>query len=222
MYRYLLVIVLLFAAWGDALFSRPHRVNQIPNGTVFQCANCHVNPAGGGTRTAFGKAIETGYLDSNGTVVWQANLAQVDSDGDGGTNGEELQDPEGAWIIGAAAPGQRTLVTNPGDPLSTAVQYVFAQKLPDNFQLYQNFPNPFNPTTEIRFSIAKTTLVNLQVFNMTGQLVKTLVDETLVSGEYKTEWNGTDLTGQPVPSGIYFYQLTSERFSEMKRMALVR
>jgi hypothetical protein len=86
---------------------------------VYGCLNCHDSPAGGTPRNAFGVTIEENagiYLDFFGNVVWQASLASIDSDGDGVSNGAELQDPTGAWRIGQPQPGNPALVTNPGYP----------------------------------------------------------------------------------------------------------
>lgn len=94
-------------------WARPFRPGQIPNGNKFSCANCHINPAGGGARNPFGTVVENNYL-VNGDVQWQAALAALDSDGDGRTNGQELQDPNGAWRIGDPAPGDYNKVSNPG------------------------------------------------------------------------------------------------------------
>ena len=96
--------------------ARSQRVSQIPNGSRFSCANCHVNPGGGGSRNAFGQAIESGFLNGSGSsasVNWNAQLAGLDSDGDGATNGTELGDPDGN---GSADAG--VTVTNPGDASS--------------------------------------------------------------------------------------------------------
>ena len=95
--------------------ARPARVNRIPNGTVFSCANCHVNPGGGGTRTAFGAAVFDKIGGNPGDVAfWDSTLAGQDSDGDGFSNGQELGDPDGDFLnVGSAS-----LVTNPGDASS--------------------------------------------------------------------------------------------------------
>ena len=89
-------------------------MGQIPNGSVNSCSNCHINPNGGGTRNAFGQAVEAGLIGSN--VDWGPTLAALDSDGDGFTNGTELQDPNGTWSSGSQ--GNSALVSKPGDASS--------------------------------------------------------------------------------------------------------
>jgi len=91
--------------------ARNFRVARIPNGTAAGCANCHVNPGGGGPRTPFGAAVNTilGGVSTNVTF-WSATLAALDSDGDGLTNGGELLDPDGD-----GTPTGSTGVTNPGN-----------------------------------------------------------------------------------------------------------
>lgn len=81
----------LFLFLDVSVEARSFRVSQIPNGNVNQCANCHLNPGGGGLRNTFGQAVEAGLI--SGDVDWGATLAALDSDGDGFTNGQELQDP---------------------------------------------------------------------------------------------------------------------------------
>lgn len=98
--------------------ARSKRSGEIPNGSVNNCANCHVDPQGGGPRNAFGQMVGTDFLTGAGfvgDVVWGPELAKLDADGDGFTNGEELGDPDGSWAIGDAAPGDPGAVTKPWD-----------------------------------------------------------------------------------------------------------
>ncbi len=88
--------------------------------------------------------------------------------------------------------------------------------------LGQNYPNPFNPSTTIAFQLPQAGPVALKVFNIAGQLVKTLIDEEKGIGEHTVIWNGTNEVGADVPSGIYFYRLQAGEFSETKRMTLLK
>ncbi|MCH2662019.1 hypothetical protein MK163_16380, partial [bacterium] len=117
-------VILLAALFALALSNgaegRPKRVGQIPNGEIHGCANCHVNPAGGGARNDFGRMIEDEFLSAagfSGNVLWQSDLPFLDADGDGVPNGEELGDPNGAWQLGDESDFQ-VLVSLPGDAKS--------------------------------------------------------------------------------------------------------
>jgi hypothetical protein len=90
-------------------------------------------------------------------------------------------------------------------------------EIPTVFNLEQNYPNPFNPSTTIRFAIPKESFTRLETYNALGEKVSTLVSENLSSGTYEYEWNVEGL-----PSGIYFYKLSTDNFSEMKKMILLR
>src|SRR4030042_579532 len=109
---YIVLVVIAFSA--TVLVSRSFRVQKIPNGNKFACANCHVDPQGGGERNAFGQAVEQRVTPNGTQSFWDSQLASLDSDGDGFSNGAELQDPQGVWITGQSNPGNLSLVTNPG------------------------------------------------------------------------------------------------------------
>lgn len=89
--------------------------------------------------------------------------------------------------------------------------------LPANYSLEQNFPNPFNPATTIRYSIPAENKVSINVYNILGQKIKELVNETKQAGIFKAEFDGTGL-----PSGIYIYQLRSGSFIETKKLILLK
>ncbi|OQY29267.1 MAG: hypothetical protein B6244_04600 [Candidatus Cloacimonetes bacterium 4572_55] len=90
------------------------------------------------------------------------------------------------------------------------------------YSLAQNSPNPFNPTTAISFQIPKKEPVELTVYNTVGQQVKTLVDKTMDSGAHVVRWNGTNDSGLPVSSGVYFYRLKTASFDYARRMVLLK
>lgn len=231
LFPYLFMTMLIFSF--SILISRSFRVTQLPNGNVGSCANCHINEGGGGTRNTFGKTVESSFLSSpgsSGNVVWGPDLAAIDSDGDGFTNGEELQDPNGTWIQGQPAPGNASLVTNPGnanskpDPTSVFENSV----IPGQFVLLNNYPNPFNPSTNIIFNIAEVSRVKIEIYNLLGQNVKVLVNKIFAPGTFTETWSALDNSGNKVNSGIYIYrmtavtELTGKMFSDSKRMVLVK
>jgi len=93
---------------------------------------------------------------------------------------------------------------------------------PEKFKLCQNYPNPFNPDTEIRFQIPKSSHIVLKIYNALGQEIRTLVDSQYHAGYHSVNWDGKDVTGNAVSSGVYFYQLQTESFSQMRKMSLIR
>jgi thermitase len=86
----------------------------------------------------------------------------------------------------------------------------------------KNFPNPFNPTTEIQFNLENSTQARLTIYNLLGREITTLINKQLPAGDHSVLWNGTDENGQKVASGIYFYKLTTEYMVETKRMLLLK
>nr|HPH93300.1 immune inhibitor A [Candidatus Cloacimonas sp.] len=89
-------------------------------------------------------------------------------------------------------------------------------------ELLNNYPNPFNPETNIRFTLQETAPAKLYVYNIKGQLVKKLIDEILPSGMHQIVWNGKDSNNRNVASGMYFYILESKNYSCMKKMLLLK
>ncbi|MBS1494018.1 MAG: T9SS type A sorting domain-containing protein [Bacteroidetes bacterium] len=89
--------------------------------------------------------------------------------------------------------------------------------VPDKFSLFQNYPNPFNPSTKIKFEIAKSDFVNLTVFDLSGKVVEQLVNEKLNEGIYEVNF-----TAKNISSGIYFYRLSTDNFTQTNRMILVK
>jgi len=319
----------------SSLEARPHRVNQIPNGSTAGCFNCHLNPAGGGARNSFGSLVESSFL-VGGDVNWVADLASADSDGDGFSNGHELEDPFGMWSTGTANPGNSAFVTNPGvntdvptgeaakfsllmtiggmaphsgqlfmlqiidiatstlvvseelaSIVSSDFDYMFMHvleagasynidmwadhngngsydapptdhawrvelnnvtdnisqdfqhstnftdiggpvsidseiPLPQIFTLYDNYPNPFNPQTAIRFELATAGHVNLDIFNIRGELVAQLIAGEMAAGSHSAKWSATNNVGKDLPAGIYIYTLRSGGQAQSKRMMLLK
>jgi len=90
------------------------------------------------------------------------------------------------------------------------------------FHLGQNHPNPFNPTTNISFTVDKEGPVELAVYDLSGRKIRTLVHDTRGPGDHMVTWDGTDEAGSRVPSGMYFYQLVSGGDSSTRKMMLVK
>jgi hypothetical protein len=89
--------------------------------------------------------------------------------------------------------------------------------------LHQNVPNPFNPTTTIKFDLARDGNVKLQVFDVAGHLVRTLADQKMAKGfNQAVTWNGLDEKGLRVPSGVYFYQLVTDDYTATKKMVMLK
>jgi len=94
--------------------------------------------------------------------------------------------------------------------------------MPDDFVLNQNHPNPFNPVTNIEFSIKKESYVTLKVMNLLGREINTLVNDITPSGFYSVQWDGKTSSGSFAPSGIYIYQLQSVEGTLSRKMVLMK
>jgi hypothetical protein len=96
--------------------------------------------------------------------------------------------------------------------------------LPKAYSLSQNSPNPFNPSTTIKYQVPEGDAARVQivVYNIRGQKVVTLVDELKESGDYSVNWNGQNTSGQRVSSGVYFYRMSAGEFPAMRKMVIVK
>jgi len=94
--------------------------------------------------------------------------------------------------------------------------------LPSEFSLTQNYPNPFNPSTTISFEVPTSSDVVISVYNMLGQKVIDLVNNSYVPGTYNVQWNGVDAKGKPVGSGLYIYQMNAGKYSATSKMLYLK
>jgi hypothetical protein len=94
--------------------------------------------------------------------------------------------------------------------------------VPTDFSLRQNYPNPFNPTTTIAYSMLETSNVRLDIYNVKGQLVKTLVNGEMPAGMHSVVWDGRDSNNAAVASGVYFYRVSTPMATQTKRMLLMK
>jgi hypothetical protein len=102
----------------------------------------------------------------------------------------------------------------------TAIDEELEQSL--TFELYSNYPNPFNPTTTIRYQVPKVTDVTIEIYDILGHKIRTLVDGQKTPGKHKAEWDGRNSAGKSVSSGIYFYTLKTVEFTKTHKMMLIR
>jgi len=96
-----------------------------------------------------------------------------------------------------------------------------ATSLPENFRVSQNYPNPFNAQTVIRYQVPQPGTIRITIYNLKGQHIKTVVERAHQTGQFQTIWNGKNSAGKSVPSGVYFYKLETNGFSEAKKMLLL-
>jgi len=123
--------------------------------------------------------------------------------------------PSGPVDIHTNIPADQILTVVEGEIIVAVEQPAFT--LPDGYVLEQNYPNPFNPNTTIEYSVPERTDVKLTVVNLVGEEVKVLVSQTMDAGNYKVEFNASNL-----PSGIYFYRLQSGDFIASRKMILLK
>lgn len=93
---------------------------------------------------------------------------------------------------------------------------------PNIFELSQNFPNPFNSETTIKYQLSQNSQVTLKVYNKLGQLVTTLVEENQIAGYHTIIWDGNDKHGRPVDSGVYLYNIKVGNFVQVRKMVFMR
>ncbi len=108
-------------------------------------------------------------------------------------------------------------VLSPSYLVTVGTTNIEIEDQPNKFNLYQNYPNPFNPATTIKFTILHSQFATLKVYNVLGREVKTLINKQLQPGEYKVEFDGSNL-----PSGVYFYRLNAGEFLQIRKMMLIK
>ena len=153
---------------------------------------------------------------------------------DGGALEQLAYSAEPGYVDNIAALGSyeyAVSATDYGDnesDLSGAASYTFlsivdGMGIPDEFALKANYPNPFNPSTTIAYQMPEAGRVSLVVYDLTGNVVSTLVNESQPAGYYQTVWNGRDQRGVPVATGVYFYRLKAgAEFVKTHKMVLMK
>ena len=109
-----------------------------------------------------------------------------------------------------------------GDGFNTMPLSRIARPAPEQYSLSDAYPNPFNPTTTLSFSVPTEGVMSLNIYDMMGRLVSTLVDGNLKQGYHSITWNGMDSNGHAVSSGMYIYSLKGEGVSITKKMVMMK
>ena len=94
--------------------------------------------------------------------------------------------------------------------------------VPATYRIEQNQPNPFNPETVIKYGLPSAVQVSVRIYNVVGQLVKTLVDDYQPAGQHQVVWNGTNENGERVASGIYLYRFVTPDYQKTLKMTLLK
>ena len=173
-----------------------------------------------------GSGQETLFLSSNRTPG-QVDIGAVKIDGHGANGGGKLVEmvfrTSGTPVSSDFQVSESVLVGLDGavDMLNHA-EIGNLKPLPDRFNLDQNMPNPFNPSTVIGYNLPEAGLVRLTIYNLLGQEVRELVNERRDAGSFSATWDGADALGRRVASGIYLYRIQAGSFSATKRMMLLK
>ena len=147
--------------------------------------------------------IMTGYAEQTGNYIADFTWTVYADDG--------MDEVE-------ATNGPRTITVDVGWYLG--VDDVAA--IPGVFALHQNYPNPFNPVTTIRYDVPKQALVTMEIYNLLGQRVATLVNGIQEPGYHAILWNGTNMHGAAMSSGMYFYHIQAGDYRAVKKLILVK
>jgi len=125
-----------------------------------------------------------------------------------------------------AIEGKDTIKVTGSDRLVFVNRYEYLstsnEQIPTDFALYENYPNPFNPTTTIRFDLPETSDANLVIYNMLGQKVRTFQMNSISAGTHTVKWNATNDLGEPVSAGVYLYQFRAKGFVKNQKMILLK
>ena len=185
-------------------------------------------PIGGDASNGFVNGIV--YDGILGDPVEEASVTLISSEGDTIT----ITDEAGQFDFSQILPGQYIISAQKADVgyaeddilvVEGETTEVILELIPNmsikDFRT-QNIPNPFNPTTTISFSLPKSDYVSLKIYNINGQLIKTLKEGQITAGYHTALWEGTDEKGRSVHSGVYFYKLTVGNYSFSKQMLLLK
>jgi hypothetical protein len=148
------------------------------------------------------------------TVSWKVN---------GTTSSYELSDGSTTHPLR----GEGTLKITNSRVQQLMLKVTGSSGLPKEFALSQNYPNPFNPTTNIKYALPVDSKLTMEIYNIVGQRVRTLVNENMPAGYHVAEWDGTGNAGQQLSSGVYFLQMSAKgvngkSFTELRKLMMLK
>jgi len=197
----------LFTYSGDL---ETEYVEQVWTGTDWLNNQRHLKEYSDGLLNAY---TRQSYNEGNWTPFWRQVIPSYDSEGR--VLVQETHTHNGIeWVNGTRSEYEYAVPTDVGDHGDNP--------LPEDFSLTQNYPNPFNPITNIEFALPVRTEVSLDIYNIMGQKVQSLVKGTLPAGSHTVTWDGTDLSGVQVATGVYFYRLKAGDDIETRKMLLMK
>ena len=94
--------------------------------------------------------------------------------------------------------------------------------MPKQFALYPAYPNPFNPTTTLRYELPEDAIVNITIYDMVGRIIRTLVNDSQTAGYKSIQWNATNDRNEPVSTGLYLYTIQAGKFRQTEKMVLLK
>jgi len=147
------------------------------------------------------------------TYTWEISDAFFAGQQNGGSD-FRIHMPEPGFLVNRITVG----FLNEGAP--NGVEDIQAKV--SSFRLMQNYPNPFNPTTTIQYEVIQNGHVSLKIYNLTGELVRTLVNTEQAAGIYNQTWDGLDYNGKKLPSGLYIYRYITNDFVKSKKMMMLK
>jgi hypothetical protein len=106
--------------------------------------------------------------------------------------------------------------------LPTGIETDETQAIPSDFVVYQNYPNPFNPSTKISYGLLTAEYVEITIYDLSGNRVRTLISAHQQAGQHAVVWDGTNENGERASSGLFYYKITAGNFSVTKRMILLK
>ena len=129
-----------------------------------------------------------------------------------------------SWILISESGNEYTLEGTGEITISSAEKFVLNREpvIPVTFTLHQNFPNPFNPITNLRYDLPEQAQVTLTIYDLMGREVIQLVNTTQEAGYRSVQWDATDSFGKPVSAGVYLYQIRAGEFVQTRKMILLK